>query len=120
MVRSRVQRIGGSVSEQQWQKLVTDYARLHGWKRAHFRPAPTGRSGKWVTPVALDGAGFPDLVLARQRPPGLLFVELKTDRGVLSAGQAAWLAVLTAAGARAVVWRPRQWGEVQQTLGESE
>lgn len=104
------------MNERQWQKLVTDYAALNRWVRAHFRPAPTGR-GKWVTPVALDGAGFPDLVLARDDPPGLLFVELKTDRGVLSAGQAAWLAVLTAAGARAVVWRPRQWAEVQRVLG---
>lgn len=48
--------------------------------------------------------GFPDLTLVGSR--GVLFRELKTEKGKLSAHQVYWLQILTDAGADAGVWRP--------------
>lgn len=51
--------------------------------------------------------GFPDLVVVG--PSGLLFRELKSERGRLTADQRQWLERLTEAGADASVWRPSAW-----------
>lgn len=99
------------VSEASWQETVVDLARLHSWKVAHFRPARTARG--WRTPVAADGAGFPDLVLVRER---VLWVELKADTGRLTADQRAWLEALHSAGCETYVWRPSDWDEVRAAL----
>ena len=48
--------------------------------------------------------GFPDLVIAG--PRGVLFRELKTQRGKVTPEQQRWLDALTAAGQNAAVWRP--------------
>ena len=101
------------LAEAQWQRQVTDLAELLGWTWAHFRPARTEQG--WRTPVSgPGGAGFPDLVLWRER---VIFVELKSDRGRMSAEQdAVWLG-LTNAGAEAYVWAPRDFDDaVRPTL----
>ena len=49
-------------------------------------------------------SGFPDLVCVG--PRGVLFRELKTQRGKVSAPQREWLDALAAAGADADIWRP--------------
>src|SRR6185437_6320236 len=49
-------------------------------------------------------AGYPDLTIVG--PRGVLFRELKTQRGKISAEQQRWLDALTAAGQNAAVWRP--------------
>lgn len=100
------------ISEREFQAQVVQYARLCGWLVAHFRPALT-RSGRWVTPVAADGKGFPDLVLVRET---VLFVELKVPPNRLSPDQAAWVERLRGAGQAACVWTPDQWGEIELTL----
>lgn len=99
------------MTEADLQRAVVELARLTGWRVAHFRPARTEHG--WRTPVAADGAGFPDLVLARDR---LLFVELKADRGRLTDDQQVWLDRLEHAGADARVWRPADWPEIEATL----
>jgi hypothetical protein len=48
----------------------------YGWRAAHFRPARTAKG--WRTPVAADGAGFPDLVLVRRTR--IVAAELKSGR----------------------------------------
>jgi hypothetical protein len=50
-------------------------------------------------------AGYPDWTIAGDR--GLLFRELKTERGRLTAAQTAWIERLRALGLDADVWRPR-------------
>lgn len=100
---------GLSVDERTFQHQVIDLARTLGWRVAHFRPAQT-QTGRWVTPVQADGAGFPDLVLVRGRRT--IFAELKTDRGRLSSPQHEWIEALTEAGNEVYVWRPRVWDEV--------
>ena len=71
----------------------------------------------WRTAVAADGAGFPDLVLAK--PGRLLFVELKSENGRLSQEQARWLAALgLTERAEVKVWRPSDWlgGTIEAVL----
>jgi VRR-NUC domain len=93
------------MTEARFTRAVIDAARLYGWHCAHFRPARTRRGWK----VAMIGhIGYPDLTLCHPCL-GLLFVELKTQTGRISAAQAGWIAVLRDAGQRAYVWRPGDW-----------
>ena len=70
-----------------------------------------------------SASGFPDWVFARSRDGRLLFVELKTETGALSAAQRLVIdtleAVAQATGAVGVhVWRPRDWisGHIEEVL----
>lgn len=107
------------VSEAQLQEHVLELAQLTGWTVAHFRPARVGNPDegeqRWVTPVAADGKGFPDLVLVHPQR-GVLFRELKSSTGRVRDDQQAWLDVLVAAGADAGVWRPSDLDDIRQTL----
>ena len=85
------------------QAAVIEVARTFGWQVAHFRAARTKHG--WTTPVAADGAGFPDLVLIHP-DHGLLWRELKSAQGRLSPDQIRWGELLTATGADWAVWRP--------------
>lgn len=109
--------------ESEFQTRVIDLARLSGWMVHHTRPAQLG--DRWITPVAADGVGFPDLVLVATRrdipPPRLMFIELKTDTGRLTATQARWGDTLTAASTPGGswmwdVWRPRDWERIVTRL----
>lgn len=106
-------------TEADFAKTVIALAQLHGWRVAHFRPARVMRRGveKYETPIGANGRGFPDLVLAHPHR-GLLFVELKTDAGKLTAEQAVWLVDLQNAGAETGVWRPRDWPEIETVLAD--
>lgn len=94
---------GLPISEDTLQDTVLQMASRLGVRTAHFRPALT-QTGRWITAVAGDGKGFPDLVLCGNG--GLLFRELKSATGKPSPEQQAWLEALTAAGGDACVWRP--------------
>lgn len=99
------------MSEADFQRQILDLAARYRWRVAHFRPAMT-RKG-WRTAVAADGAGFPDLVLVRDR---IIFAELKADAGRLTAAQTVWIAELRSAGAEAYVWRPVNFDGIDATL----
>jgi hypothetical protein len=93
------------VTEHDLQRLVTDAASVLGWHWVHFRPAQTAHG--WRTPVQGPlGEGWPDLFLARPRDGRLLAVELKSDKGTVTADQLAVHAVLIAAGLDVRVVRP--------------
>ncbi len=108
------------ITEAELQAAVIDLAHLLGWRVAHFRPAQT--RGRWSTPVSADGAGFPDLVLARRGV--VIFAELKTKTGRLRPEQIEWLKSLALAGweedspVRTYIWRPDDWfsGRIQKEL----
>ena len=101
------------ITEREFQKQVIELAHLFGWRVAHFRPARTIRNGRetWRTPVEADGAGFPDLVLAKDGR--VLFVELKTDSGKLTKLQQEWHIAL---GENARIWRPADWSQIEAEL----
>lgn len=104
--------LGTEMTEAEWQAQVLDFAHLAGWRVAHFRPAGTEKG--WRTPVAADGAGFPDLVLVRGRR--LIFVELKSETGKLRSEQEDWLAALDKSDAEVHIWRPSDFEEMISTL----
>lgn len=82
------------MSETVFQDQVMQLARVLGWWVYH--PYDSRRSK----------SGWPDLVLVH-RAHGVLYRELKTEVGRVSPEQREVIALLTAAGANAAVWRPR-------------
>jgi hypothetical protein len=103
------------MSEKDFERQVIQLAKLLGWRVAHFRPA-MNRRGKWQTPVAADGAGFPDLVLVRDR---LIFIELKREGGKLSKAQVEWQVALRWAGCEEYTFYPSGWKAIEEVLTAS-
>jgi len=107
------------VSEADFQRQVIDLALTLGYRVAHFRPGQTSRkdhNGKavWVTPMCGD-PGWPDLILCR--PPRLIIVELKSEKGKVSPEQEIWLAQLNqCSGVEVRVWRPSVWDNIVDDL----
>jgi len=93
-------------TEAQFQHAVIELAQTLGWRVAHFRPARTSHG--WRTPVQGD-PGFPDLVMVRAGK--IVFAELKSERGKLSADQQAWI---DATGG--YLWRPSDWRQIVAVL----
>lgn len=105
---ARITALPLTLSEAAFQRTVIDYALLRGWRCAHQRPALTAKG--WRT--AIEGhAGLPDLVLSRSGV--VLLVEIKRQRGILSADQRLWLAAL---GEHGRCWRPQDWPEIAEEL----
>src|SRR5213083_967778 len=71
------------MKEREFQRYVTDLARLHGWHVWHV-PAPmrATKQGTWVG--AKEAAGLPDLVMLHNDPPRLIFAEIKGPDGRLT------------------------------------
>ena len=90
------------MSEKEFQRMVIRLANMRGWLAYH-----TYDSRRCV-------AGYPDLTLLR--PPRLIFAELKTDKGRLRPEQEIWLERLKGTSAEVVIWRPKQWKEIEEML----
>lgn len=99
------------MKEADWQRQVTDWATLRGWRFVHFRPAINAR-GHYQT--AMSGSpGWPDLALVRER---FMVIELKSTNGRLTEGQNAWLKALSKAGVEAHVLRPKDFDRMIEVL----
>lgn len=105
------------MTERELQDAIAGMAQALGWKVAHVRPARTEHG--WRTPWQYDGKGFPDLTLVKAGR--LIFAELKSGRGNLSAEQSVWIDALEDAGINVYVWSPTHWvnGEVEGVLREA-
>ncbi len=90
-----LRRVGELMTERQLLDAVRDACRWSALLCYH--PFDSRRSAP----------GYPDLTVVG--PRGVLFRELKSDRGRLTPEQRTWLDRLTAAGADAAVWRPADW-----------
>ena len=110
------QRLARTVSEAEFQRMVIDLAHLHHWRVAHFRAAQKA-DGSWVTPVAADGKGFPDLVMVRPTDKRVIFAELKSELGRLRPDQQAWISdLLRCPGVETYTWKPSDLPQVAKVL----
>ena len=103
--------------EKDFQKTVIEYATLRGWRVAHFRTTRIQRKNGQVyyaTGVSAQGAGFPDLVLVRGKR--VVYIELKSDKGVVSKEQEEWLHALQDANQEVFVWRPNSWYILEEII----
>ena len=92
-----------SQREADFQQAVLDLAQLAGWRVYHTYDSRR------------SNPGFPDLVLVK--PPMVLFVELKTDKGRLTAEQQEWIEdLMRCTEVEAHVWRPQHWHLLEQVL----
>ena len=111
----RAKRVARMISERDLLDAVVECACALGWLVHHDRPG-MDRRGRWRT--AIQGhPGFPDLVLVR--PPRVLLVELKAERGDLTEWQNEWVVALAACpGVEVYVWWPNDWmsGEIERVL----
>lgn len=89
-----------ALSERDWQRTVVELFRVTGWRVWHNTVA-------WRS-----DAGWPDLVTVHPIH-GIRFLELKSERGRLSASQADWIKHLRAAGQLVYILRPSDWEHAQ-------
>jgi hypothetical protein len=89
------------MTEAQFQAQVVQLAGLLGWSWYHTHDSRR------------SPAGFPDLVLWRER---VIFAELKRENGRLSHAQVDVGNALRRAGAEAYCWRPSHFDEVKAVL----
>lgn len=90
-------------TEAQFQSAVVNVARARGWGMIYH------------TQHSLhSAAGFPDLVMVRGEE--LLFAELKSAKGKVKPEQIEWIAALGRTPARAFIWRPCDWYEIEEEL----
>jgi hypothetical protein len=100
------------ISETDFLKQIIDLCHALGYVVAHFRPGMNQR-GRWMTAVSGDGAGFPDLVLVKDR---VIYAELKSEHGKTAIEQDKWLSLLKLAGQETYVWKPSQFEEIVRIL----
>lgn len=92
-----------ATSERDFQGFVVSYAHLRGWMVWH------DNDSRGNIP------GWPDLVLVRDGV--LMFVELKSEKGVVSKAQQAWLDALGGVeGVVTAVWRPSDGEQIMEAL----
>ena len=99
--------VTASWSERKLQSEVEALAKLAGW--LYFHVYDSRRSAY----------GFPDVVLLR--PPYLIFAELKSARGKLTAHQKLWARLLRLVpGVEYYEWRPADWDAIIERLTRKE
>jgi hypothetical protein len=104
------------MTEAQFQRAVTDLARLLGWGTAEDATGElTGliyhpQLAKW------SERGWPDLTLIRRRDGRVIFAELKSERGKVTARQHQVHSLLLACGLDVRVWRPADFDEIAAVL----
>jgi len=96
--------------EGEFKDMVLALGKLHGWQRAHFLPAVTGRGVR--TPVQADGKGFPDIIQIHEERKQIFVAELKVDRNKPTAEQKRWLELFRIVGVPTYLWYPKHWDEI--------
>ena len=93
----------GTLSEEAFESQVKGLAQWGGWLYYH-----TYRSQH-------SPSGFPDSVLVK--PPRLIFAELKSENGEVSADQQEWLDALARCPSTEVcLWRPSDFEAIKEVL----
>jgi hypothetical protein len=89
-------------SEAVFMQQVIQLSKFYSWRYYHTHDSRR------------SAPGFPDLVLVR--PPEILFVELKAEKGRVRPEQQEWISALHACGLEVHLWRPGQWDEIHARL----
>ena len=100
------------ISEASFMAQVKALAYQYGWSVHHSQPSMT-RTGRYIT---TGSTGFPDIVMAHKER-GLLFCELKTEKGRASEAQLHWLSTLKP-HAECYLWRPSDLDFIAQRLAQ--
>ena len=90
------------ITEKEFQAQIVKLAKIIGFEVYHT----------WNS--RHSAKGFPDLVLVR--PPQLLFLEVKTEKGKLTVEQARWIAALMACDQEVYLVRPSNWPQIEAIL----
>jgi len=102
-----------TITEAAFSLQVEDMLKLFGWRWCHFRPAWSAKG--YRTPIK-GYKGFPDYVAVRNGV--CLFIELKSEKGILSDDQKEWLDMLSKVpGLGVFIWRPSDFDEMAAILG---
>jgi len=110
-----------AIAESDFLAAIIDLANLTGWLVFHDYDSRK------------NPAGFPDLVLVNpHKSPGIIFAELKTNKGRIKTQQGDWLNRLAEVvdniypppmpreNIGIYLWRPRHWNQIEEILmGES-
>jgi len=100
------------ISETAFRNRVIELAEVLGSKTCFVRKSLNGRGGTWQTSTSV--VGWPDLTIYGRG--GVLFVELKTEKGEPSDKQVECLGDLERAGAETHIWRPSDWPQIVDRL----
>lgn len=100
------------ISERMWQDKVEQLAILNGWWVDHKTPMRYASGHVRTTGLP----GMPDLTLIHPAGHGIIYAELKTEKGRLSDKQINVARALVANGADYYVWRPSDIKEVEARL----
>lgn len=101
-------------TEEGFLQAVMAFAKLNGWRSAHFRPAKTAKG--WRTAVGGEGKGFPDLVMIHPALQKMVVAELKVGRNTTTHDQDVWLDHFKEVCDDVYVWRPTDWPTIQKVL----
>lgn len=100
--------------EDKFLKQILEYAKIRGWRSAHFRPGMMA-NGRWITAGLGQTKGFPDIILVRS--DRLIFAEVKTDAGEMSDTQLDWMESLSQTRlCECYLWTPSRWQRIQEIL----
>ena len=96
------------MTEAQWQQIIIDAARALQWLVYHTYDSRR------------SNPGWPDLILVK--PPRLIALEVKKEKGRVRPEQIAWIDALgQIPGVTAAIVRPSDWDRVEKILkGEDE
>lgn len=98
------------ISEASFQAQVKSLAYIHGWSLHHSQPSMT-RTGRYIT---TGSTGFFDIVMAHEQR-GLIFAELKTEKGKPTEAQLHWMRTVHP-HAECYLWRPSDIDFIAQRL----
>lgn len=99
------------MSEALFQSKVIQIAATCGWDCHHVK------AGRYGAIYKTDGlVGMPDLILIGQRGQGIIWAELKAEKGRISPAQQARLAQLKANGQEVYVWYPNDLERILDRL----
>lgn len=100
------------ILEAEFQRLVMAKAEDEGWLTCHIRRSLMS-DGRMLT--ATSSSGYPDLTLVR--PPAVVFLELKAERGHSSPEQRKWIRqIQKCEGVEAWIVKPSDWREIVALL----